>query len=540
MGRKKILIDPGHGGNETGAIYRDLIEKNINLKVALKLRDMLEKDDFEIYLTRYEDRELTLKQRLELANKIMPDLFISIHHNSSYEDFANRIEVYYRYEEDGPSFKFAELLTLYLQKYLKIPSRKPFPAFYTVLRNDAPVSVLVEPYYLKYYNDDLPEITSIAIFEAIKEFFKWEYPKIKNFEIRNNFVILDVEGKWDAEMSIATIDNERVLIEKRENRAYVYITKSGNLTVILRNFKGFPSKIFKMKINNILKSYTIDIFPAIKNIPNLITISFYDVFLQNLSDNFEVQINVNGVDYAAKTKNGKISFIAEMETDIYDIKMRIADFEFFESIPLNEGFIYWGRIEGVWDGYGIYEDKIYRIFNEYLFSNVPRLKVIARGFQTIEVDLSKEKIYRPNKLFEGVFHHKKIVIIYNYLDSAYEIASRLWFFGANVLIFRYEEELSAIRKVIEFKSEVLLFLKHSEFEIIKFYEMDKYGEKLAQIISRRLNIFIDYSSHQILIQPFGARVLLELKNLDEDIIREIVLGIKDYFYDLQGSYHCRE
>ncbi len=529
MDKKKILIDPGHGGNETGAIYKNLVEKDLNLKVAFKLKDMLEKYDFEVYLTRYEDKELTLKQRIELTNKIMPDLFISIHHNSSYEDFGNRVEVYYRYEEDGPSLKFAELLTLHLEKYLKIPSRKPFPAFYTVLRNDAPVSVLVEPYYLKYYNDDLPEITSIALFEAIKEFFKWEYPRIKNFEIKNNFVILDVEGRWDAEMSIATIDNERVLIEKRNNKAYIYITKSGNLTVILRNFKGFPSRIFEMKINNILKSYTIDVFPAIKNIPNLITIRFYDIFLQNISDDFEVQINVNGIEYLAKTRDGKISFIVEMETEVYDIRMKIANLEFFESIPLNDGSIYWGKIEGVWDGYGIYEDKIYRIFNGYLFSNVPKLKVIARGFQTIEVDLSKERIYKPDKLFEGVFHHKRIAIIYDYLDSAYEIASRLWFFGANVLIFRYDDELSAIRKVIDFNSEVLIFLKYSEIEVIKHYEMDKYGEKLAQMLSKRLKIFNDYSSYQILIQPFGARVLLELKNLDEDMIREIILGIKDYF-----------
>ncbi|MEO0159357.1 MAG: N-acetylmuramoyl-L-alanine amidase [candidate division WOR-3 bacterium] len=528
MENKKILIDPGHGGSENGAIYKNLFEKDINLKTAFKLKSLLEKDNFEVFLTRYEDRELTLKDRVDLVNKIMPDLFISIHHNSSYEDFGNRIEVYYRWEEDGPSYKFSEILLKFLEKYLKIPSLRPLPAFYTVLRNNCPISVLVEPYYLKYYNDDLPELVSIAIYEAIKEFFKWNYPKIKNFEIKNNFLILDVDGRWDAEKSIAIIDNERVLIEKRENKAYIYITKSGNLEVILRNYNGYPSEVFKMKINNIFKSYTIDVFPGFKNMPNLITIHFYDIFFQRLSDHFKVQISINDITYEFETKDGKISFIADIESEVYELKIKILNYEFEEKIYLNEGFMYWGKIEEVWDGYGIFEDKIYKIFQGYIFSNVPKLKIIARGFQSIEVDLSKEKFYKPNKLFEGVFHHKKIAIIYDYMDSAYEIASRLWFFGADVLIFRYEDELSAIKKVIDFKSEILLFFKYSENEVIKFYEMDKYAQKLSDILSKRLKIFNNYSSYQILIQPFGARIMLELKTLDEERIREIILGLKEY------------
>ncbi|MEO0202867.1 MAG: N-acetylmuramoyl-L-alanine amidase [candidate division WOR-3 bacterium] len=535
METKKILIDPGHGGNETGAVYKDLIEKDINLRTALKLKSLLSNNNFEAFLTRYEDRELTLRDRVEIANRIMPDLFISIHHNSSYEDVENRIEVYYRWEEDGPSYKFSEILTRFLEKYLKIPSLKPFPAFYTVLRNNCPISILVEPYYIKYYKPDLPELVSIAIYEAIKEFFKWDYPIIGDFELKNNFLILNVKGRWDAEKSIAKIDNERVLIEKRENKAYIYITRSGNLEVILRNYNGHPSNVFKMKINNIFKSYLIDIFPGFRNMPNLVNISFYDVFFQKLSDNFNVKVILNNIEYEFFTKDGKISFIADIQAKFYEIKIKVMNYEFKEVIELNEGFMYWGKIEGVWDGYGVFEDRIYKIFNQYIFSNVPKLKIIARGFQTIEVDLSKMKFYKPEKLFEGIFHNRRIVIIYDFLDVAYELASRLWFFGADVLIFRYEDELNSIKKVINFKSEILLFFKYSDSEIIKFYEMDKYGQKLSTILSNRLKLFNTYSSYQILIQPFGARVILELKSLDDERVREIIFGLKEYLETIQSE-----
>jgi len=527
--KAKILIDPGHGGSETGAVYKNIIEKDINLKTALKLKTLLEKDDYFVILTRYEDRELTLKDRVDFTNKVMPDIFISLHHNNSYEDFGNRIEVYYRWEEDGPSYKFAQILTIFLEKFLKIPSIKPFPALYTVLRNLCPISVLVEPYYIRYYNDDLPELVSIAIFEAIKEFFKWSYPKIKGFEIKGNFLIIDVDGRWDAQKSIAEIDNERVLIEKRDNKAYVYITKSGNLKVILRNYNGYPSDVFNIKINSIVRSYNIDVFPAIKNMPNLININFYDIFFQQISDEFEVEISINGIKDKLKTKNGRISFVFESETDKYDIEIKISNQVFKEEIILNDGFMYWGKLEGVKEGYGVYEDRIYKIFNGYIFSNVPKLKIIARGFQPIEIDLSKEKFYKLNKLFDGIFHNKRILILYDYLESVYDIASRLWFFGADVLVMRYEDELSSIRKAIDFKSEVLLFFKFSENEIIKFYEMDKYGRKLAEILSENLNIFHTYSSYQILIQPFNARVLLEIKNLDEERISAIINSLREYF-----------
>jgi N-acetylmuramoyl-L-alanine amidase len=84
-GRKRIIvIDPGHGGHDPGAMANGLREKDINLKVALKLKSLLEKDSrFKVYLTREDDRFIPLYDRTLIALEKKADLFISIHTNAS-------------------------------------------------------------------------------------------------------------------------------------------------------------------------------------------------------------------------------------------------------------------------------------------------------------------------------------------------------------------------------------------------------------------------------------------------------------------------
>ncbi len=82
--KKVIVIDPGHGGKDPGAIANGLWEKNVNLKIARKLKKILEKDPrFKVYLTRNSDRFISLYNRTVFAVKKNADLFISIHCNSS-------------------------------------------------------------------------------------------------------------------------------------------------------------------------------------------------------------------------------------------------------------------------------------------------------------------------------------------------------------------------------------------------------------------------------------------------------------------------
>lgn len=81
--QRLILIDPGHGGRDTGAVYASLKEKDLNLKIARLLQDMLEASDIPAELTRQEDKEVSLKDRMDLANRKDAALLVSIHFENS-------------------------------------------------------------------------------------------------------------------------------------------------------------------------------------------------------------------------------------------------------------------------------------------------------------------------------------------------------------------------------------------------------------------------------------------------------------------------
>ena len=91
-----IIIDPGHGGKDPGAISPwGLREKDINLKVAKILKKELEKKGLLVYLTRDKDKFLSLEERVKFAKEKEADLFISIHANFNYNRYIRGVEIYY-------------------------------------------------------------------------------------------------------------------------------------------------------------------------------------------------------------------------------------------------------------------------------------------------------------------------------------------------------------------------------------------------------------------------------------------------------------
>jgi len=94
--KKRIVLDPGHGGNDPGAVGpRNLYEKDVVLDIALKLKRILVQDqNLEVYLTRETDVFIPLEQRTAIANSKSADLFISIHANASPRRDAKGVETY--------------------------------------------------------------------------------------------------------------------------------------------------------------------------------------------------------------------------------------------------------------------------------------------------------------------------------------------------------------------------------------------------------------------------------------------------------------
>lgn len=106
-----IVIDPGHGGHDTGTIGpTGLMEKDLCLDVALRLGKLIERNlpSAQITYTRQDDRYVGLEQRTAIANEAKADLFISIHANSSDDTRVSGIETYYlNFNASAPAMQVA-------------------------------------------------------------------------------------------------------------------------------------------------------------------------------------------------------------------------------------------------------------------------------------------------------------------------------------------------------------------------------------------------------------------------------------------------
>lgn len=103
---KTIYIDPGHGGRDPGAFYKDIKESDINLQISKYLKEELENNGAQVYLTRIGDYDLSennarnhkkndLTARARLINESNCDMYISIHLNSDPSPTWNGIQIFY-------------------------------------------------------------------------------------------------------------------------------------------------------------------------------------------------------------------------------------------------------------------------------------------------------------------------------------------------------------------------------------------------------------------------------------------------------------
>ncbi|SFV74934.1 N-acetylmuramoyl-L-alanine amidase [hydrothermal vent metagenome] len=89
---KTIVIDPGHGGKDPGAIgYRNYHEKDVVLQIGLKLKNILKSRGYKVYMTRQGDYFIKLSKRTQYANRRSADIFISIHANAVSKKQANDV-----------------------------------------------------------------------------------------------------------------------------------------------------------------------------------------------------------------------------------------------------------------------------------------------------------------------------------------------------------------------------------------------------------------------------------------------------------------
>lgn len=108
--RAQVVIDPGHGGSESGAVANGLVEKTLNLDISRRVESMLEAKGYSVLLTRYTDYRLPLRTRGAIAEAVGADLFISIHHNGGATSRVGRPGTMTLYQHDLPESRRLAML----------------------------------------------------------------------------------------------------------------------------------------------------------------------------------------------------------------------------------------------------------------------------------------------------------------------------------------------------------------------------------------------------------------------------------------------
>lgn len=164
---KVIVVDPGHGGSNPGAVANNTREADNNLAVAMKLREKLAQAGAKVVMTRSTDKTVAaegsslgdeLQARLDIANANHADLFVSIHSNSNPDKNIAGAMTFY---PSGKSQELALDVQTSLIKETGATDKGTSPATFYVLRNAAMPSILVEMGFVTneteaaYLHDDI-------------------------------------------------------------------------------------------------------------------------------------------------------------------------------------------------------------------------------------------------------------------------------------------------------------------------------------------------------------------------------------------------
>lgn len=177
---KTIIIDPGHGGHDPGALGNGLQEKEIVLDVSLRIRDLLVGEGAKVIVTRERDIFLELPERVDIARKNNADLFVSIHVNSFFSSSANGAETYYSPNTtfSNDSKRLAENIQKHLVKTAGMHDRGVKTANFHVIRYNVVPSALVELGFITNHSDAQKlkshshrDKFARAVYQGIMEYF---------------------------------------------------------------------------------------------------------------------------------------------------------------------------------------------------------------------------------------------------------------------------------------------------------------------------------------------------------------------------------
>ena len=182
-----VVLDPGHGGQDSGAMCGTVLEKDLTLDVARRTERLLRAAGFSTVLTRDNDRYVSLAERASLGNRTDNSLFVSIHFNDNARATASGVETYYarrpsaappgfflwlpflQWADAAPSTEKSESLASFIQAALvertQAVNRGTKPEKFFVITNVRRPAALVEGGFLTNKSD----VTKLATTEYRQE-----------------------------------------------------------------------------------------------------------------------------------------------------------------------------------------------------------------------------------------------------------------------------------------------------------------------------------------------------------------------------------
>ena len=174
-GKKRIVIDAGHGGTDTGAIGGNINEKDITLNVAKKVEKLLKQKGFDVIMIRNDDSYISLQDRVDMSEASCPDIFVSIHVNSSVKSEIEGVETHYYHQE---SIALAQTVHASLASAIDTTNRGLFKSKFYVINHTTSPAILVEIGFIsnekersQLAGDKRKQATAKAIAEGIENYF---------------------------------------------------------------------------------------------------------------------------------------------------------------------------------------------------------------------------------------------------------------------------------------------------------------------------------------------------------------------------------
>ena len=172
----KVVIDPGHGGSDYGAIREGINEKDITLDVSQRVASILKSKGYKVAMTRNDDTYVSLQERVDFSENEAPEIFVSIHVNSAVASEPCGIETHYYHDY---STGLAKIIHSHLIKEIDTKDRGLFKSKFYVINHTTVPAILVEMGFLsnekeraELISDNRKQKTAKAIAEGVIEYCK--------------------------------------------------------------------------------------------------------------------------------------------------------------------------------------------------------------------------------------------------------------------------------------------------------------------------------------------------------------------------------